>query len=130
MHCIGIDGQNVTIVTDPAGIRRNGQPGTFFYPILTSVTLMCLATASDGSPVTVTSYKWNAIACYSHPHTNYRCFFGNNPTGQNITGNNLLARDHGTVTCTAIINGMNYTSDPLRLLISGKQKQIVFIVAQ
>ena len=119
--------QNITIVTDPAGTPVDGQPGTFDYPILTSVTLMCMATAADGSPITVTSYVWTASNCYSHEDVQDPCFYNDNPTRQNITGNDLLAPDAGTVTCTATIDGMDYTSDPLTLRISGEQLQFLYI---
>ena len=123
MHIFLVEvvGQNVTVVTIPAGTPVVGQPRTFDYPILTNVTLMCLATASDGSPATVTSYRWTAIDCYTRVGGVLDpCFYSNNATTQNITGNDLLAPDAGTVTCTATINGMDYTSDPLTLRISGK----------
>ena len=115
---VGIDGQNVTIVTHPAGVPVDGQNNTFDYPILTSVTLMCIATAVDGSPANVTSYRWNVVNCYNDTG-DYPCFYSQNQTSQNIT-HNLLARDSGTVNCTATIDGTNYTSDPLTLRISGK----------
>ena len=126
LYLIDVDGQNVTIVTIPAGTPVDGQTGTYDYSILTSVTLMCMATAVDGSPVTVTSYRWTASNCYTRAGgVEDPCFYGrNNPTGQNITGPNLLAPDAGTVTCTATIDGMDYTSDPLTLRISGKQLQV------
>ena len=117
---VGIDGQTVTIVTDPAGVPVDGQNNTFDYPILTNVTLMCIATV-DGSPANVTSYYWNAINCYNNSHgVDDPCFYGNGLTSQNITDNNLLGQDAGTVNCTATINGTNYTSDPLTLRISGE----------
>ena len=120
---VGVDGQIVTIVTDPVGTPIDGQPGTFDYPILTSVTLMCMATAADGSsPVTVNSYRWTASDCYARTGgIDDPCFYNNNPIGQNVTGNDLLAVDDGTITCTATIGGMDYTSDPLTLRISGEQ---------
>ena len=118
---VGVDSQIVTIVTNPAGVPVDGQNNTFDYPILTSVTLMCIATAADGSPATVTSYHWNAIECYNNSRSvDDPCFYDNGQGGQNITGNNLRARDTGTVNCTATINGTNYTSDPLMLRISGE----------
>ena len=121
---IGVDGQTVTIVTDPAGTPVDGQPGTFDYPILTRLTLMCMAIASDGSPVTVTSYSWTAINCYTRTGgVENPCFYSvGNPTGQNVTSSGgILATDAGTVTCTTTIDGMYYTSDPLKLRISGEQ---------
>ena len=124
LYLIGVVSQNVSIVTDPVGTAVDGQPGTFDYPILTSVTLMCMATASDGSSVAVTFYSWAADDCYTRAGgVEDPCFYGNNPTGQNITGTNLLAVDAGTVTCTATIDGMDYTSDQRTLRISGEQLQ-------
>ena len=84
---------------------------------------MCMATAADGSPVTVTSYSWAAIDCYTRSGgVTDPCFYSlPSATGQNITGMNLLAPSAGTVTCTAAIDGMEYTSDPLTLRISGEQ---------
>ena len=132
---VGVDGQTVTIVTDPAGTPVDGQPGTFDYPILTRLTLTCMATASDGSPVNVTSYSWTATNCYTRTGgIENPCFYSvGNPTGQNISSNtDLLAPDAGTVTCTATIRRVDYTSDPLTLCISGEQlhNNVIFIVRQ
>ena len=79
---------------------------------------MCITTAADGSPATVISYHWNVVNCYDNTG-DYPCFYSQNQTSQNIT-HNLLARDAGTVSCTATIDGTNYTSDPLTLRISGE----------
>jgi len=38
---------------------------------------------------------------------------------QSVIGNNLLAKDAGTITCTVTIGGIDYTSGPLTLRISG-----------
>ena len=81
---------------------------------------MCMATSADGSPANVTSYHWTATNCYDHTNITDFCFYGGGKRGHNITGNNLLARDAGTVTCNAIIDSINYTSDPLTLRISGE----------
>ena len=129
---IGV-GQTVTIVTDPVGTPVDGQSGTFDYPILTRLTLTCMATASDGSSVTVTAYEWTAASCYTRTGgVQNPCFYSvSNPTGQNVTSStDLLATDAGTVTCTATIDGMNYTSDLLTLRISGEQlhSDVIFIV--
>ena len=85
---------------------------------------MCMATAVDGSSVTVTSYSWTASDCYSRTGgVQDPCFYSvGNPTGQNIsTSTGLLTPDTGIVSCTATINGMDHTSDPLSLRISGEQ---------
>ena len=80
-----------------------------------------MVTSSDGSTFTVTNYQWNTTRCYTHPaHNggNPSCF----PTGlttQNVTGNNLLAEDAGTITCAGTVAGVDYTSGPLMLHISG-----------
>ena len=118
---LGVDGQTVTIVTDPAGVPVDGQNNTFDYPILINITLICIVTAADGSPATVTSSYWNAVNCY-RDSGDYHCFYSQGQTRklQNVTGNNLRANDAGTVNCTATIDGTNYTSDPLTLRISGE----------
>ena len=121
---IGVDGQTVTVVADPGGTPVDGEDNIFDYPILTRLTLMCMATASDGSPVTVTSYEWTATNCYTRAGgVQDPCFYSVGfSTGQNITtSSGILAPDAGTVTCTATIDGMDYTSDPLTLRISGEQ---------
>ena len=113
---------NVTIVTDPEGTPVNGSNNTFDYPILTSVSLLCMATTPDGSPVTVTSYSWTATNCYNHTGgVQSPCFYSGGRTGYNITGNSLLAQDAGTVTCTATIGSASFASDSLTLRISGKE---------
>ena len=78
---------------------------------------MCIATAADGSPATVTSYEWIAVECYI-PGS---CFYGIKrlQTEQNITGNNLLAKDTGRAYCSAVIGGSKTTSGALILQISG-----------
>ena len=125
---VGVDGQTVTIVTDPAGVPVNGQDNTFDYPLFTNVTLFCMATAVGGSPATVMSYHWNAINCHQQT-VGDPCFYNQSQTSQNITGNNLLAQDAGTVSCTATINGTDYTSDPLTLRISGELNQHFMILS-
>ena len=113
---------NVTIVADPEGKAVNGSNNTFDYPILTSVNLLCMATMPDGSPVTVTSYSWTATHCYDRTGgVNDPCFYSGVPTGNSITENSLLAPDSGTLTCTVTVAGIDFTSDPLTLRISGKQ---------
>ncbi|XP_065904304.1 receptor-type tyrosine-protein phosphatase delta-like isoform X2 [Dysidea avara] len=111
----------VTIVSNPAGTLVSGSTNTFDYPILSSVTLTCMVTSSDGSTITVTNYQWNTGGCYTHPDHDSgdpTCF----PTGQttqSVTGNDLTAEDAGTITCTVTIGGVDYTSGPLTLRISG-----------
>ena len=89
---------------------------------MSSVTLTCNVTSNDGSLFTVTSYQWNDAGCYRHPSFNSgnpRCF----PLGmvtQNVTGNDLLPKDAGTINCSVIIDNVNYTSEPFTLRISGE----------
>ena len=111
----------VTIVSNPAGTQDSGSNDTYDYPILSSVTLTCMATASDGSTPTAINYQWNTTGCYTNPAHNSgnpTCF-PTNQTTQSVTGNNLTAEDAGTITCTATIGGVDYTSGPLTLRISG-----------
>ena len=94
-----------------------------------------MATASDGSPVTVTSYEWTDTNCYTRSGGVLNpCFYSlSTATGQNVTSSTgILAPDAGTVTCTATIDGVDYTSNPLTLRISGEQlhNNVIFIVRQ
>ena len=76
----------------------------------------------DGSSVTASSYSWTATNCYNHTGgVDDPCFYSGDRTGFNLTGNNLLAQDAGTVTCTVTVGGASFTSDPLTLCISGKE---------
>ncbi|XP_065895470.1 hemicentin-1-like isoform X2 [Dysidea avara] len=119
----GVDGQTytVTIVSNPAGTPVSGSANTFDYPILSSVTLTCNVTSSDGSVFAVGSFEWNTTGCYTNPGHNGgspTCF----PTGEmveTVSDNNVTAEDAGTITCNASINGIDYTSDQFTLQISG-----------
>ena len=110
----------VTILSTPAGTPVSGSINTFDYPILSNVTLTCKVTNGEAFART-TAYRWGTTGCYTniaHNSGNPTCF----PTGQttqNVTGNNLLANDAGTITCTATIGGEYYISDEFTLLISG-----------
>ena len=88
-----------------------------------------MVTSSDGSTFTVTNYQWNTGGCFTNDvHDTPTCF----PTGQrtqNVTGNNLLAEDAGTITCTVTIGGVDHTSGPLTLRISGICTQSVVFLA-
>jgi len=81
-----------------------------------------MVTSSDGLTFTVTNYRWNTTGCYTHPDHNSGnpACFPTDQTTQSVTGNDLTAEDAGTITCTATIGGVDYTSDPLTLRISGK----------
>ena len=120
MHITLFTAPTVTIVSNPAGTTVSGSTNTFDYPILSSVTLMCMA-ASDGSTFTVTNYLWNTTGCYTHPDHNsgYPTCFPTGQTTQSVTGNDLTSEDAGTITCIVTIGGVDYTSEPLTLRISG-----------
>ena len=129
---LGADCQayTVTIVSNPAGTPVSGSTSTFDYPILSSVTLTCDVASNNGSSFTVATYQWNTTGCYTNSKftlSKPQCF----PHGrkvQNVIGNNLNAEDAGTITCTAKINGINYTSKPFTLRISGEQLLCCVIV--
>jgi len=103
----------VTIVSDPAGTRVSGTANTFDYPILSSVTLTCMVNPTPSVPVT---YRWNTEGCYVH---NVRGCFPAGQTTQSISEDDLIAIDAGTISCTAIIFGVEYTSNEFTLRISG-----------
>ena len=109
---------NITIVSSPAGTPVSGSINTFDYPILSSVTLTCMV---DPSPSTTITYQWNTTGCYTNVNYNNGepgCF-PHNQTTQNVTGYDLTAEDAGTIICTVTIGGVEYTSRPLTLRISG-----------
>ena len=110
----------VTVVNNPTGTPVSGSTNTFDYPILSSVTLTCMV---EPSSLTVTSYQWNTAGCYTNSK-----FTGSNPqcfplgqTTQSVIGNDLNAEDAGIITCTVTIGGIDYTSEPFTLRISGEQ---------
>ena len=117
----GVDGQyTVNIINNPAGTPVSGSTNTFDYPILSNVTLTCMVNPTP--PSSTVTYQWNTAGCYTNSQ-----FTGSNPecfphgqTTQNVTGNDLNAEDAGTITCTVMINGSDYTTDPFTLRISGE----------
>ena len=78
-----------------------------------------MVTLSDGSTFTVTNYQWDVTGCFTSVRHNVPTCFPADQTTQNVTGNNLLAEDAGTITCTATISGVDYTSGPFTLRLSG-----------
>ena len=119
---IGILGQfTATIIRNPAGAPVDESNNTFDYPILSSVTLTCVVTSSDGSTTNVisNSYHWNTSGCYAYAGRTPKCF-PHSKTTQSVVGNNLTAEDAGTFNCTAGIDGVNYTSNSVTLRISGE----------
>ena len=76
------------------------------------------------------NYRWNTAGCYTNSKftgSNPQCF-PHGQTTQSVTGNNLNAEDAGTITCTVTINGVNYTSEPFTLRISGEQL-VYYVIA-
>ena len=83
-------------------------------------------TSDDGSPLTVTGYSWNTTRCYANSNGERRCF----PAGvttQSVRKDYLLAKDAGTITCTATISSVDYvfTSNEFTLRISGTHVAIL-----
>jgi len=111
-----IDGETaVTIVSNPVGTRVTEAVNTFDYSILSSVTLACMVYPTPSDPLT---YLWNTEGCYFNNRNEQRCFPAGKTT-QSVSEDDLLAKDAGTITCTATILGVEYTSDEFTLRISG-----------
>ena len=110
-----VTGPEVTIVSTPAGTPVSGSTNTFDYPILSNVNLICTV---DPSPPAGATYQWNTGGCYANNRGEMRCFPAGQTT-QNVIGYHLLAEDAGIITCTVTIGGVNYTSTPLTLRVSG-----------
>jgi len=109
LYFIAIEGENtVTLVSKPAGKRVIGTANTFDYPILSSVTLMCIVYPTPSDPVT---YQWNTEGCYNET----RCF----PAGQTTPSISIDDLDAGTITCTATVLDVKHTSNEFTLRISG-----------
>ena len=74
-------------------------------------------------PTSSATYQWNTAGCYAHPmrnNGNPSCFpYGQ--TTQSVTDDDVTAEDAGTIICVVTINGVNYTSEPFTLRISGEQ---------
>ena len=72
---------------------------------------------------TTSSYQWDTTGCYTNAQftpSNPECF-PHNQMSQVVTENNLNAEDAGAIICSALINGIRYTSEPFTLRISGEQ---------
>ena len=111
----------VVIVSDPAGVPVDGEANTFSYPILSSVTLTCLL-VNGGSMPGPETYQWDTRGCYTNINYNGgapNCF-PNGQTTQTVTGNDLTAKDAGTIHCTITIGDVHYTSSPMTIRISGE----------
>ena len=76
----------------------------------------------EPTPSSVT-YQWNTAGCYTNSRFTSgspQCF-PHGQTSPSVTGNDLLAEDAGTITCTVTISGRDYTSEPFTLRISGER---------
>ena len=119
---IGVQCQyTVTISSNPPGLRVTGQSDAYDYPILSTVILTCSVTSSDETSITANSYQWNTVGCYTNSaYKNGRpSCFPNGQTTASVTGSDLTSEDAGTVTCIATVGGVDYTSTPWTLRVSG-----------
>ena len=109
----------INVISNPVGMSVDGSTNTFDYPILSSVTLMCMV---DPLPVVNVSYSWNTTRCYTNSDYNDGVpgCFPHNQTTQSVTDTDLTAEDAGTVACIATFNNRDYPSKPLTLRISGE----------
>ena len=107
----------VTIVSTPTGTPVSGSTNTFDYPILSSVTLACMV---DSPPSGTVTYSWNTTGCYSNDinNTERKCF-PHGQTTQNVSTDDVLAKDAGTVMCTATTDSGSFISEPFTFRISG-----------
>jgi len=119
---------NVTIFSTPAGTPVSGSTNTFDYPILSSVILTCMV---DPIPSGTVIYSWETTGCYDNSNNmgsgDVRCF-PRNQVSQNVSEDAVLARDAGTVRCTAVINSGSFTSEPFTVRISGMFVQLCAFV--
>jgi len=84
--------------------------------VLSNVTLTCMA---DRSPPAGATYKWNTTGCFTNGRITTPTCFPHDQTTQSVNVSSLLAHDAGTITCTVTTDGVDYTSRPLTLRISG-----------
>ena len=87
-----------------------------------------MVTSSDGSPFSVTNYQWDTTGCFTSFRHNVPTCFPTGQTTQNVTDNDLLAEDAGTITCTATIGGNEFTSELFTLRVSGIYIHILLIL--
>jgi len=80
---------------------------------------------ADPSPPDSATFQWNTGGCFQNVHHPDLTCFPTGETTQNVTGNNLLAEDAGTITCTVTIGGVDYTSEPVTLRVSGIHSCVV-----
>ena len=106
-------------IASPDGTLVSGSTNTYDYPRSSSVTLTCTL---DPPPLTFVQYRWNTTRCYTNTNFNNgrpRCFPRNQIT-RSVADSAVTEEDAGTITCTVIIDGKEYTSGPFTLRISGE----------
>ena len=109
------------IIRNPAGSPVLDQPNTYHYPLLSNITLTCMTISENEIPLMPTSYHWNTTGCYTNPSYNSgnQGCFPNGRTTRDVTGYHLTAKDAGTITCSVMVSGHSFTSNPITLQISG-----------
>ena len=109
----------VSVVNSPAGIPVSESTNTYDYPILSDVSLTCMV---DPLPVIGVSYRWNTAGCYNDTDFNDGVpgCFPYNQTTRVVSDDDLTAEDAGTITCTMTLGGIDYTSKPFTLRLSGE----------
>jgi len=76
-------------------------------------------------PSGTVDYTWDTTGCYVRSGDNRRCFSAGQMT-QTVIGNDLLAHDSGTITCSASIDsGPMISSQPFTIRISGNESVFV-----
>ena len=116
---IGINANDVRIISSPSGDAVVGSSNTFVYPILSNVTLRCVA---NPPPPQSSHVRWNTLVCYTnYNYTNWNpaSCFPNRITGFAVNIDDARAEHAVTITCTVTRSGMKLTSDPFTLQISG-----------
>ena len=83
---------------------------------LSSVTLICMV---NFSPPAGATYQWDTTGCFTNDRHPTPACFPTDQTTQNVTDDDITAEDAGTITCTVTIGGIDYTSEPFTLRISG-----------
>jgi len=121
INLIGVYGQDYTVTV----LRRSRTANAFIlgstydYPISSNFTLECLVLSNKVSVTKPTNFRWNNTGCFTtRRHTAPTCF-PTNQTTKSVTGKNLVAEDAGNISCTVSIGGVDYTSGPFTLRISG-----------
>jgi len=81
----------------------------------------------DPSPPAGATYQWNTGCFTNNFHTDQTCFPAGQTT-QSVTGDNLLAEDAGTITCTVTIGASQFTSNSFTLRIASMYSYTVQII--